>query len=103
MSRSVFSEETKFSEMSMGVIKEFRNTKNVCLTACILKDFVPQTETELLADLDHLIHSDFVYSDDKSLQSKGKWLKLQAVVNLHVKDTDVEWKKKFIDIFINNL
>ena len=96
-------EPTNLSNLSLDGLKELRNKGNVAITALLLKQVIPQTETELIQDIDRLVKDDFAYRDPLMFCDPAQWLKLHIIVNKHIKDTDVEWRKMFIDIFTNNL
>ena len=94
---------TNLSNLSLEGLKELRNTGNVAITALLLKNVIPKTETELIQDIDRLVKNDFAYRDPMMFCDSKQWHKLHIIVNKHIKDTDVEWRKMFIDIFTNNL
>jgi len=89
--------------MSIEEMKELRKHGNVAITTMLMMRVIPQTETELINDLKHLVNNHFAYCDPLALSFKLQWIKLKDVVNRHIKDTDVEWRKLFIDIYMNTL
>ena len=94
---------TDLSNLSLDKVKELRNLGNVAITTLLMKNVIPKTEVELIKDIEYLIHNNFAYCDPTMLCDPSQWLKLKIVVNKHIKDTDMEWRKMFIDIYMNKL
>jgi hypothetical protein len=94
---------TELSTYSHEELKSLRAMGNVAITALLLKSVVPNTETDLMENIEDLVKNDLVYRDPSTLCNSSLWFKLHKIVNTHIKDTDVEWRKTFIGIFTNNI
>jgi hypothetical protein len=77
-----------------------RLPRNAAVIACEVLQQIPETETEFKNDLLTFITGDLAYRAPELLTHPNIWRSFDKIINKHIQDTDLPWKKNCIDVYL---
>jgi hypothetical protein len=74
--------------------------RNAAVVACEVLQQIPEDETEFKNELKDFIMDDLAYRAPEILVHPRTWKLFEIIINKHIKNTDLPWKKNCIDVYL---
>lgn len=78
--------------------------RNIAIVACNIASLIPEDQVDFKNDVMKFITGDLAYRAPEILFTHQMWVKFElTIMKKHIpllKDSDEEWKKKIIDIYV---
>jgi hypothetical protein len=80
------------------------NPRNIAIVACDIASLIPEDQVDFKNDVMNFIKGDLAYRAPEILFTHQVWIKFELqIMKKHIpliKDSDEEWKKKIIDVYL---